>query len=468
MELCDENGLVLAEYPCNNIDLLYFMTKADIGGNNTNDVWGWTDELTGKEYVIVGKTNGTAFVDISDPSNPIYLGDLPTNTVQSVWRDIKVCDNYAYIGSEASYHGLQIFDLRKLRNISSATVFEPDVIYDNTSTENVDLKLPYFNTSHNIVSNEDTKMIYGVGGDTHTMGLNMVDISNPFNPSPKGHFKDGYTHDAQSVLYNGPDSRYVGKEIVFACNERWISIMDLSDKDNPSVISSTTYDNSQYCHQGWLTEDHRFFLANDEKDEYNSVVDNTTTYIFNVENLESPFLLNKYYSTTNSIDHNLYIRDKIVYQSNYLAGLRLLDISDVENGNLEEVGYFDILPDTDVNNSTLGTWSNYAYFDSGVVAVTDIKNGLWLLKPRYITLSASSETICYNDNLVLSATCLVNINNIVFEGLPSGVTSTESINNKTAVINLSTFPQIDNQTYNFTIKINQTYTYDLSVTISNC
>ena len=80
-----------------------------------------------------------------------------------------------------------------------------------------------------------------------------------------------------------------------------------------------------------------------------------------------------------AIDHNLYIKDGIAYQSNYRAGLRLLDVNNPTNP--EEVGFIDIYPSS--NSAAFnGTWSNYPYFASGVVAVSHIEEGLFLVQPN--------------------------------------------------------------------------------------
>ena len=105
---------------------------------------------------------------------------------------------------------------------------------------------------------------------------------------------------------------------------------------------------------------------------------NTRTYFFNVEDLDNPFLANTYTATTAAIDHNLYIKDGIAYQSNYRAGLRMLDVNNPLNP--EEVGFFDLYPSSDAASFN-GTWSNYPYFESGVVAVSHIEEGLFLLFP---------------------------------------------------------------------------------------
>lgn len=471
IQLC-ENGLINDEFPCQNVDVLSFMTLSDIGGGNTNDIWGWTDDLTGKEYAIVGKTTGTAFVDITDPVNPKYLGTLDTNTIASVWRDIKVIGNYAYIGSEATNHGLQIFDLRKLRNLTVSKKFESDVKYGDNIVDGNNYSERFFTGSHNIVSNIDNNVIYGVGGgpsgSLFGKGLSVIDVSNPLNPTPQGFFYDGYIHDAQSVIYNGPDTRYVGKEIVFSANEKWLNVVDVSDKNNIYTISTVSYKTHGYSHQTWLTEDHKFLLSNDEFDERGSTVNNTTTYIFNIEDLEKPFLFKTYKAPTNSIDHNLYTRDKIVYQSNYLSGFRMLDISDIENGIVEEIGYLDIIPTTDSNLTTLGSWSNYPYFESGVVILTDIQNGVWIVKPKYITVNTNTETICYGDNLILELSCLVKIESVTINNLPQTVSYNNNINEKDVTIIFDPFPEVNNETYTFTILINNTYKQEITITVNDC
>ena len=359
------NGMA-AGYPCSNVDFLSFTAGSALGGGDMNDIWGWTDPLDGTEYVLLGRTSGTAFVDISDPVNPLYLGNLPSAGSSSLWRDIKVDGNYAYIVSEASGHGMQIFDLTKLRNVVNPPVtFTEDALYSG------------WGNAHNIVINEASDRAYGVGTNTFSGGLHIVDISDPLNPVIMGDFAgDGYTHDAQVVNYIGPDATYAGNEIAFACNENSITVIDVTDPTDAVQLSRTTY-NSQYAHQGWLTEDHKYFLSGDELDESNTGV-NTTTFIWDVQDLDAPFLLGTFVSTTPAIDHNLYIKDNLCYQSNYRAGLRIANLDNIASGLMTEVGFFDLYPSSDGAGFN-GTWSNYPYFASGVIAVSHIEEGLFLL-----------------------------------------------------------------------------------------
>ena len=363
-------------YPCNNIDLMAFLPLDQIGGGNGNDIWGWTDSVTGKEYAIMGLTTGTAFVDISDPVNPVYMGHLPPHTgvSPSSWRDIKTYNDHAYIGSEALNSGMQVVDLTQLRGIVS-----PPVTFVETAF------YLGFSTSHNIVINEDSGFAYGVGLNSGNCarGLHFVDIVNPINPQSAGCFSsDGYTHDAQCVNYNGPDTEHAGKEICFAYNEDTLTIVDVSNKSAPVQISRTGYANRGYSHQGWLTDNQSYLLLDDELDERNvASVTNTRTLIWNVIDLDNPVHKGDYSGVSTSIDHNQYIIGDYSYQANYTSGLRIIDVSDIANNNLSEVAFFDIYPGSD-GATFNGAWSVYPYFASGNVIVSGIEQGLYILRPN--------------------------------------------------------------------------------------
>ncbi len=364
------SGGLASGYPCRNVDLMAFLPLSQIGGGNGNDIWGWTDPLTGKEYAIMGRTSGTSFVDVSDPSTPVYLGNLPPHASNSTWRDIKVYANHAFIVSEATQSGMQVFNLTQLRNVSS-----PPVTFSETAWYSG------FSNAHNLVINEDTGYAYAVGSNTCSGGLHMVNISNPTSPTSAGCFSsDGYTHDAQCVLYHGPDLDHQLKEICLNSNEDTLTIVDVTNKSAPAQLSRKTYSGVQYTHQGWLTEDHVYFLIDDELDESRNG-HNTRTYIWNVSNLDNPALIGSYTSSVSAIDHNQYVKGNYSYQSNYRAGLRILDISDIANGNLTEAGYFDIYPSSDSPNFN-GSWSNYPFFTSGIIVVSGIEQGLYVLRPN--------------------------------------------------------------------------------------
>jgi len=365
-----ENGFATI-YPCDKVDLLAFIPYNQLGGHGGNDIWGWTDPQTGKEYAVVGQRNGTAFVDLSDPIHPIVLGFLPTHAEASAWRGLKVYQNYALIVADKNKnHGIQVFDLTQLRNVVSAPV---------TFTETA--HYAGFSDAHNIAVNEDSGYAYTTGGETCGGGLQMVSLQNPTAPQDAGCYQeDGYIHDTQCVIYQGPDLAYQGREICFNSSLSLISIVDVTNKNAPRRIAHTTPAGTIYIHQTWLTEDQRYLLMDDEFDEsFNQ--HSTRTYMIDVSDLDQPKPMGFYSSTLSSIDHNLFISGTYAYAANYTTGLRILDTQDIATATLQEAAWFDTYPSND-DPVFSGAWGSYPFFASGVVIVNTIDRGLFILKPK--------------------------------------------------------------------------------------
>ena len=148
-------------YECDNYDLIGYISLEEMDATLGNDCWGWTDLQTNKEYVLMGLDNGTAIIDISQPNKPNYLGKIPTTTSNSMWRDIKVYNNHAFIVSEANDHGMQVFDLKHLRGINTKQKFVPDYIYNG------------FGDAHNIAINTESGYAYtcGAGNSRNPVGI---------------------------------------------------------------------------------------------------------------------------------------------------------------------------------------------------------------------------------------------------------------------------------------------------------
>jgi choice-of-anchor B domain-containing protein len=374
-------------FTCRDVDLVSFLPTSAMGGGRgvqLNDIWGWTDSATAHEYALVGRVDGTAFVDVTDPANPVYLGDLPKTegSPGSTWRDIKVYKDHAFIVADgAASHGIQIFDLTQLRDVQGGPkTFAETAHYDR------------IHSAHNIVINEESGHAFTVGnsagGETCGGGLHMINIQDPTYPAFAGCFADtttgrastGYSHDAMCIIYQGPDEDHRGKEVCFGANETALSIADVSDKANPVAIAKASYPNVGYSHQGWITEDHRYFYMNDELDEIAGTVAGTRTLVWDVTDLDDPILAREHISTNRASDHNLYVRGNLMFQSNYMSGLRVLDVSNPTEP--VEVGFFDTVPIGEDEPQMGGSWSNYPYFASGVVVVTSRGEGLFVLRPR--------------------------------------------------------------------------------------
>lgn len=255
-----------------------------------------------------------------------------------------------------------------------------------------------------------------------------------------------YVHDAQCTTYIGPDADHQGKPICIGSNEEIVTFLDMTDLidgdpetvwDIDDEISRVAYPDASYSHQGWMDEQQRYYFNGDELDElYDSDVPNTRTIVIDMIDLDNPFVEALYDHDTVAIDHNMYSHDGLLYQSNYTAGLRVFDIEqsvltfdgvsvgpktetvpeEEDDGGtlplggdqqaegavaaaavageerLVETMFFDTFPDDDEDPVTefSGTWSNYPYFESGVIPVTGIGDGFFLLRPS--SLRPAEET----------------------------------------------------------------------------
>ena len=383
------NGMA-GDYPCNGYDLQSSILGSTFNADSGNDSWGWTDPQDGSEYALMGVNNGTVFIDISDPINPVYLGKLPTYTTSSSWRDVKVYNNYAFVVSEAGGHGMQVFDLTRLREVANPPeTFTEDAHYDG------------FGSAHNIVINEVTGYAYGVGTSSYSGGAHFVNIQDPLNPVGEGGYSgSGYSHDAQVITYNGPDTDYTGREIYVGSNTNQVAIVDVTDKANPILISSATYTNDAYTHQGWFTEDLNYFIVGDELDEQNFGF-NTRAIVFDFTDLDNPQFDFDYFGTTTAIDHNGYTKDNKYYLANYTAGMRVLDISDLQNQNISEYGYFDTYPSNNLASFS-GAWNVYPYFESGNIVISNYSDGdFFLVKASGVTNEDNEDPVAVCQNIIV-------------------------------------------------------------------
>ena len=406
---CVDN--LAANHACSNIDLLARMSKADLevtGRSVLNDIWGWTDPETKREYALVGTGQFVAFVDVTDPINPIYNGKLPghESDFPIIWRDMKVYNNHMYVTVDGRNNGMQVFDLRQLRNFDGIPRdFRATAHYDGITS------------AHNLAINEESGFAYitgyelsgsaqGAKDTCRGRGLHIVDIRIPSNPTyagcfanrGTGHRNDGYTHDAQCVIYRGPDEKYQGREICIGSNESHISIADVTDKKDPVNVAAASYPHVGYAHQGWLTTDHEYFLMNDETDEFSLEVSNTRTIIWDLADLEDPIYHSAFYFSSTGPDHNLYVHGDYMFASNYSEGLRIVDISDINQP--QEIAFFDTHPGHD--DTFAGAWSNYHFPESGTTIVGSHPDGLMILNPLPVTITHTEASAAIPEAFSLS------------------------------------------------------------------
>ncbi|MEQ8318067.1 MAG: choice-of-anchor B family protein [Phycisphaerales bacterium] len=348
-----------ASFESENVTLLSWIPLSAFPGGHGrgNDCWGYTSP-SGREYAIMGLQRGFGFVEVTDPTNPVIIDWVEGPS--SDWHDVKVIGDYAYGVSEGGA-GIQVMDMTEI---------------DDGRVRLVQNKRQFgHETTHNIISNPDSGYIYLCGANIANGGLIAVSLADPTDPVIVGQWSTHYVHDAQVVSYT--DGPYAGREIAFCLNGfDGLEIVDVTDKGNMFLVGRTDYAQLRYTHQAWLSEDRQYLYLNDELDEGDSV-SVTTTRVFDVSNINNPQLAGTFTTGLPSIDHNNYVKGDMLYQANYRSGLRVWDLSS-DPLNPTEVAWFDTFPGSDAARFN-GAWSTYPYFDSGIVLISDIERGLFIV-----------------------------------------------------------------------------------------
>ena len=360
------------QYPCKGIDLLAHLPASEMGGGGVSDVWGWVDPESKHEYAILGTSGGVNFVDVTNPTKPIYLGQLAGKPPAGLWQEIEILNDHAYIVCDLTPCGLQIFNLLHLSGNTTAQDWAPDAVYP----------LPI---AHSIDSNPETNHIFINGtGVTDPGGTPLIfDVgTDPLVPVPVGIIADdGYTHDSLCRNYNGPDKDHKGNEICFNFNTDTVTIYDVTaNPQQPVQVSRTTYEGASYVHSGALSKDHSTLISTDEADETDHAI-RSTLYIWDIRDLSDPKMIGTFVAKSGAIDHNIYSRrGNALFHANYANGFRILDMSQASKGKLKEVAYIDTMPMED-GPVFAGAWAAYPFLPSGNMLVGDMSVGLFIVRP---------------------------------------------------------------------------------------
>lgn len=352
----DAQGMtLLSQIPLNN-----FVGAARASGN---DCWGYVSP-SGREYAIMGLEGGFGFVEVTNPTNPQIVEVIAGPS--SLWHDVKVIGNIAYGVSEGG-SGIQVMDMS---NIDAGQV---TLVRNWTSGG--------YSTTHNIVANTEAGTLWVVGANIGNGGLVHINLNNPTLPAIDGGWTQMYVHDAQVVTWDS--GAYAGRELAFCASgfdggftQTGLRVVDVTNPNAPVVIATLFYPSAAYSHQVWISEDQKYLYLNDELDEGSSV-SVTTTRIINIENPAAPFFVGTTTTGRPAIDHNLYTNNGLMFQANYRSGLRVFDILDPANPS--PIAYFDTYPNDDAAEFN-GAWSNYPFFPSGTILISDIERGLFMVR----------------------------------------------------------------------------------------
>ena len=325
-----------------NTELLGHLPYADQLSNLT----GWSDGA-GNEYAIVGTYDGTSIVDITDPTSPIEVAFVNGNN--SIWREVRTWDHYAYVVTEAG-GGLLCIDLSGL---------PASVSYNYT---NCGIGL---NTGHTVFCDENG-FVHIFGSNIGAGGDQILDANaNPMDPEFAGEVDMWYIHDG-----------YVRGDTLWAGNiyNGWFSVWDISDKTSPVLkAQQSTPDN--FTHNTWLTDDGNYLFTTDE-------VTNATVASYDVSDLTDIKELDQFQANpgTNSIPHNVMVLGDFLVTAYYRDGVVITDATYPDN--MIKVGEYDTSPFA--GDGFNGAWGSWPYLPSGNIIVSDMEEGLFIVGPTYV------------------------------------------------------------------------------------
>jgi choice-of-anchor B domain-containing protein len=399
-----------------------------------NDIWGWTSPA-GQEYALASNSGGIAFVRVTDPENPVFLGRIESPVpldIGNIWGDGATFGRYGYFTNEIVDSEIVVVDLAALDGLGPAP------------SADTDLPAPTFTFSgggyrsaHNIYINEQTGYAYvagvrlAAGAANNACGLAqpprfntlIYDLNtDPTDPEVAACVPNKGEHEFYAVNYTGPDADHQGKEIAFVFDGRdrntpvgqkiggFTEIWDVSDKSNIQVLASFRLPGLVFSHDGWTTEEQDFLFIGDEVDELVQAgwsatasfaqpvaeptnMPQTGTYIVDIRDLDNPVFVERFTDGTVGLDHNGLVKDDKLYIASYTSGTRVLQIERDQDGTvgLSPFAHMDTEPRLQENilninqeerfgSAFLGQWGIYPLFESGTIIATDINNGLIVMR----------------------------------------------------------------------------------------
>ena len=338
------------------VQLLYHwentsLVSSSAHGNVYNEVWGFVQG--GREYAVIGSTDGTHIFDVTDPANA-YEAAFVAGKAQGtaiVHRDYHDYNGYLYAVCDEGNSSLQIIDLSNLPT-------SVNVVYDSDAL---------LNKTHNIFIDTAHAKLYACGVTTaapQLIDMQVYSLANPISPTWLTDYTTvGYIHDT----YVRNDTAYLNAGLF------GLYIVDFSNTTTPSIIGSlTSYPFKGYNHSGWLSDDGNTYIMADENHghEMKSI---------DVSDLSNITVLNTFISgeDSQSIPHNQLIKGNHLFVSHYHDGLQIFDISDPSD--VQRIGYYDTYTPGD-HTAFRGAWGVYPYLPSGNILVSDMQYGLFVLE----------------------------------------------------------------------------------------
>jgi len=321
-----------------------------------SSLWGYTAP-DGHEWVLMGTATGTSVVDIANPSNPkqkFFVAGSNTS-----WREMKTYGEYGYVSLDGTPDGRQDNGILIL-NLKYLPDSLPRYYWKGDATHKLE-------NSHTLTIADGYLYINGHDVPGTNRGVVICDIfTTPDTPRIVGLYNDDYVHDC----FVRNDTMWTAEVYTGYC-----SVVDISDKSAPQKL--TTFQTPfKFTHNTWLSDDSKTLYTTDEKSF-------ATVGVYDVSDIFDINLVAQFQSTpgTAVIPHNVRVLNDFLVIAYYTDGVIIADAQDPEN--IIKTGYYDTSP-TFSGGTFNGCWEAYPYFNSGIIAASDLEKGLILLRPDYI------------------------------------------------------------------------------------
>ena len=370
-----------------------FRSQLSYPGQTLANICGYVDSL-GNEYALVGASMGMSIVDVTNPSAPVEIMQVPG--FDSQWREIKVSGKYAYVTNQAG-GGLQIVNLSSLPD-TTGVVFQ-NWLGDGAIAGQLD-------DSHTL--HIDGNFVYLYGSNLFNGGALVADISNPWTPTYVGNFeKPGapYIHDG-----------YVRNDTMYGCHiyQGFFTVVDFTNKSAPVELATQVTPNN-FTHNSWLSTDSKTLFTTDE-------VDGSFVTAYNISNLASIVELDRIQSNpgSNSIGHNVHINQVLgndyAVTSWYKDGFIIIDAGRPQN--LVQVANYDTY--VGGGGGFAGDWGVYPNLPSGTIVVSNIGEGLFVFSPTYVRA-------CYLEGIITDTSCGIPLFNVDISVAAAGISDSTDV-----------------------------------------
>lgn len=303
-----------------------------------NDVHGY-HAPNGAELAIIGTDLGTAFINATDPRNPVQIAFF--SGPSSIWREMDHWGQYLYVVTEGA-GGMQIFSL--------ANPLSP-VLVKTWGAGN-------WSNAHTIHIDRTKGHAYINGTNA---GMVIVDLADPVNPVVITTYTVDYVHDC--FVQNG----IAHLAHIYSGQYRLLDVSNLPSVQTLDIASTPGH----FTHSISVTADDKIAVTTDE---------NSTGHpaFWDISNPRDVKKISEFNINTGSIVHNPYIIGNVLFASWYTDGFVAVNMKDPVNP--EKLASYD----THVGSpgGYDGAWSCYPFQPSGATYIGDMQKGLFILQVK--------------------------------------------------------------------------------------